>query len=135
MFIVGHGNEITKDKRDSKKAYYSSYFDQNKQKSSQIWKGIGSLVNIKASKSSSIKLFNENNNLVSDPKIISNVFDYFFSTIGPEIERKIPFVQGSFQDYFNKGDKNEKLLIKSTNSSFFLAPTVPGEIKKIFRAK
>ena len=69
-------------------------------KSSEIWKGIGSLVNIKASKSSSIKLLTENDNLVSDPRIISNVFNHYFSTIGPEIERKIPTVPGSFKDFF-----------------------------------
>ena len=43
-------NEITLDKRVGKKAYYTSYFERNKQKSSDIWKGISSLVNIKASR-------------------------------------------------------------------------------------
>ena len=41
-------NEITKDKRDSKKSYYSSYFEKNKFKSAEIWKGINSLVSIKS---------------------------------------------------------------------------------------
>ena len=92
-------NEITKDKRDSKKSYFHSYFEKNKLKSAEDWKGIRSLVNIKASKSSSIKLLNENNNLISDPKIISNVFNDYFSSIGPKIERKIPIVHGSFKEY------------------------------------
>ena len=61
-------NQITKDKRDSKKEYYNSYFEKNKHKSSEIWKGIRSLVNIKSTKSSNIKLLDENNNLVSGPK-------------------------------------------------------------------
>ena len=47
-------NEITKDKRDSKTAHYTSYFEKNKHKSSEIWKGIKALVNIKSSKSSNI---------------------------------------------------------------------------------
>ena len=75
-------NEVTKDKRDSKKSFYSSYFEKNKQKSSEIWKGIRSLVNIKASKCSSIKLLNKNN-LVTDPKIISNVFNDHFQPLVP----------------------------------------------------
>ena len=127
-------NEITNDKRNSKKSYYHSYFEKNKLKSSEIWKGISSVVNIKASKSLSIKLLNENHNLVSDPKIISNVFNNYFSTIGPEIERKIPTVPGSFKDYFNKRDKNGKFVINPSNCSFFLAPTVPGEIEKLIDA-
>ena len=48
-------NEITKLKRDNKKTYYISYFEKNKNKSSEIWKGIKSLVNIKSSKISNIK--------------------------------------------------------------------------------
>ena len=39
-------NEITQDKRNSKKSYYTEYFEKNKHKSSEIWKGIRSLVNI-----------------------------------------------------------------------------------------
>ena len=44
-------NEITIDKRVGKKTYYFEYFENNKLKSAEIWKGIRSLVNIKASKS------------------------------------------------------------------------------------
>ena len=124
-------NEITRDKRDSKMSYYSSYFEKNKEKSSEIWKGINSLVNIKSSKTSIIKLLDENNNFVSDSRKISHKFNHHFSTIGPDIERKIPTVPGSFKDYFNKKDVSGKLLINPSNSSFFLSPTVPGEVERI----
>ena len=120
-------NEITTDKRTNKKKYYTSYFEQNKLKSAEIWKGIRSLVNIKNSKSSTIKLVDENNNFVSDPKIISNVFNHYFSTIGPGIEQRIPNVPGNFRDYLNKIDMGE-YLINPANSLFFLAPTDPGEV-------
>ena len=98
-----------------------------------MWKGINSLVNIKSSKTSTIKLLDENNNLVSDPRKISHKFNHHFSTIGPDIERKIPTVPGSFKDYFNKKDVNGKLLINpsNSNSSFFLSPTVPGEVERM----
>ena len=59
------------------KSYHCSYFEKNKQRSSEIWEGIRSLVNIKVAKSSSIKLLNDNGNLVSDPKIILNVFNQY----------------------------------------------------------
>ena len=97
-------NEVTKDKRDSNKGYCTAFFQENQKKSSKIWEGIRSLVNIKATKSPSIKLLDENDNLVSDPKIISNLFHHYFATVGPEIERNIPFVPGSFKDYFSKKD-------------------------------
>ena len=127
-------NEITKDKCDSKKSYFHSYFEKNKLKSAEVWKGIRSIVNIKASKSFSIKLLNENNNLISDPKIISNVFNGYFSSIGPKIERKIPIVPGSFKEYFEIKDVSGKSLINPSNASFFLSPTVPAEIEKLIDA-
>ena len=123
-------NEITKDKRDSKKSYFHSYFEKNKLKSAEVWKGIRSLVNIKASKSFSIKLLNENNNLISDPKIISNVFNDYFSSIG----LKIPIVPGSFKEYFEIKDVSGKSLINPSNASFFLSPIVPAEIEKLIDA-
>ena len=127
-------NEITKDKRDSKKSYFHSYFEKNKLKSAEVWKGIRSLVNIKASKSFSIILLNENNNLISDPKIISNVFNDYFSSIGPKIERKIPIVSGSFKEYFEIKDVSGKSLINPSNASFFLSSIVPAEIEKLIDA-
>ena len=112
-------NEIIKDKRESKKSYYYSYLEKSKLKIVGNLEGISSLVDIKVTKSSSIKLLNENKNLVSNLKIIPNIFNHYFSTIGPEIERKILNVPGSFEDYFNKKDENWQLFINSSNSSFF----------------
>ena len=84
--------------------HISAYFDKNKYKSSEIWKGIGTLVNIKSSKSSRIKLLDGNNNLITHPKKISNTLNNHFSTIGSKSEQKIPFTPGNFKDYFNKKD-------------------------------
>ena len=52
-------NKITQEKRDSKKSHYAAYFEKNKNKASDISQGIRSLVNIKPTKASSIKLLNE----------------------------------------------------------------------------
>jgi len=123
-------NELTKIKRDSKKAYYTIYFENNRNKSSKIWKSIRDLVNLNPAKSSNINLMNSENNLITNPLKIANIFNDHFSTIGPKIEQKIPFTEGSFKDYFSKKDENGKLCISSPNS-LFLAPTVPAEIEKL----
>ena len=80
-----------------------------------------------------LNLLNENNNLISDPKIISNVFNDYFSSIGPKIERKIP-IPGSFKEYFEIKDVSGNSLINPSNASFFLSPTVPAEIEKLIDA-
>ena len=61
-------NEITSDKRISKTTYYTAYFERNKNKSYEVWKGIRTLVNLKTTKSSNIKLMDENSNLITDQK-------------------------------------------------------------------
>ena len=95
---------------------------------------IRSLINIKSSKSSNIKLLDINKNLISNPKKVSNIFNDHFSTIGSKIEQKIPFQQGNFKDYLNRKDSNNKLIINSENNSFFLFPTDPEEVKKLIDA-
>ena len=57
------------------------------------------------------KKLNENKNLVSNPKIISNIFNNYFSTIGHGIERKIPNVPGSFEDYLIKKRRTGSCLL------------------------
>ena len=113
---------------------YTSYFEKNKHKSTEIWKGINSLVSIKSSKSSNIKLLDENKNLISNLRKISNIFNNHFSTIGSKIEQKFPAQSGNFYDYFTKKDENGKLIINPDNNSFFLLPTDPCEVEIILNA-
>ena len=114
-------NKITQAKRNSKKSHYVSYFENNKMKSSDIWKGIRSLVNIKPSKTSNIKLMDANENLISDPRKIANIFNDHFATIGSNVQQKIPIEPGNFKDYLNKRDVNGTIYINPDGSSFFLS--------------
>ena len=56
-------NQITKEKRQSKKNHFAVQFEKNKTTISNVWKCIRSLVNLKPSKKSSIKLMDENQNI------------------------------------------------------------------------
>ena len=123
-------NQITKDKRRSKKAHNIAQFEKNKNSISTVWKSIRSLVNMKPGKSSSIKLM-DNNSIISDPKIIGNIFNDHFSTLGAKVQQKIPSVEGDFRNYFKKRDRNQKDIINPEGRTFFLSPTMPEEIEKI----
>ena len=73
-------NRVTEEKRQGKKAHYALLFEKSKSKARDIWKGIRSLVNIRAPKTSSIKLMGDGGDLISDPTKISNIFnDHFFN--------------------------------------------------------
>ena len=89
--------------------------------------------NKKPSKVSKIKLLDKNDNLISQPKKIANIFNDHFATNGSNIEQRIPHASGNFKDYFSKNDNNGNLLLNPTNS-FFLSPTVPAKVEKLIDA-
>ena len=124
-------NQITSDKRRGKKAHTIAKFERNKNSTSTVWKSIRSLVNMKPGKKSSIKLMDESNNLISDPKIIGNIFNDHFSTLGVKVQQKIPHEEGDFREYLKKRGRDDKAIINPNDHSFFLSPTIPDEIEKI----
>ena len=124
-------NQITADKRRGKKAHNIAQFEKNKNAISTVWKSIRSLVNMKPGKKSSIKLLDENDNIISDSKSIANIFNDHFSTLGAKVQQKIPLEQGDFRDYLKKKGKDNKVVINPDGHSFFLSPTLPDEIEKI----
>ena len=131
-------NQITSEKRDGKKKFQIAQFEKNKNKSADVWKNIRALVNIKPSKSTNIKLMDDDNNLISDPNTIGNIFNDHFSTLGTNVQAKIPQAQGSYRNYLTKRGKNANgeqnkgaLLINPNGCSFYLSATGPDEIQKI----
>ena len=73
----------------------------------------------------------DNQNIISDSKIISNTFNDHFSTLGAKVQQKIPPERGSYNDYLKKKSQNGKLIINPDGLTFFLSPTKPDEISKI----
>ena len=127
-------NQVTKDKRQSKKNHFAAQFEKNKNTISAVWKTIRSLVNLKPGKKSSIKLMDENQNIISDSKTIANIFNDHFSTLGAKVQQKIPKEEGSYNTYLEKRSSNGKLVINPDGVSFFLSPTKPDEISKIINS-
>ena len=82
---------------------------------SRIWKEIRSLVNVKPDKTSSIKILDENQNIISDSQKIANIFNDHYSTLGAKVQQKIPTQEGDFNFYLDKRDKNGKHYIKLVN--------------------
>ena len=56
-------NQVTSEKRASKSKFKTSQFEENKNKSSNAWKCIRSLVNIKSNKASNIKLMDKEDHI------------------------------------------------------------------------
>ena len=73
---------------------------------------------------------NENDELIIDPKKISNIFNDYFATLGTKVSNKIRPASGCYKDYLKKkGSDNLPLL--NPPYSFFLHPSIPAEIAMI----
>ena len=77
-------NEITNEKRASKRNFHTTQFEKNKSKSSKVWQDIRKLVNVKSVKTSSIKLMRDEN-IISDQTENANTFDTHFSKLGEKV--------------------------------------------------
>ena len=110
---------MTKLKRESKITYYNNFFEINKNKSSIIWKGIRSLVNIRSSSKKIISLIDENGSKIIIPQSISTHFNKYFASVGANIEKKIPKTNKNFRDYL--GDIH-------IDKAFFLTACSSNEI-------
>ena len=108
-------------KRDSK----VEFFDENKKKSSAIWKGIRTIVNLNNTSRKDIKLLNDKDKNVCDPTKIAELLNKDFASVRPNIDEKIPKSLKHFKEFMKK--------IK-VDKTFFLNATTPQEIFDIILA-
>jgi len=81
-------NDLTELKRNKKKEYYENYFEKYAKNSASIWKGIRSLVNLKATNRSDISILDSNGVSITDPVEIVNSFNKYFVNVGSNVEKK-----------------------------------------------
>ena len=84
------------------------YFNEFQQKANDIratWKIINTLLD-KNNNSLTINEFLVENKMVSDPKIIADGFNSYFTNIGPSLAKKIPCANKQFDDYFKFSNLN-----------------------------
>ena len=83
-------------KRDSNVEYYLRFFDDNIKKSSAIWQGIRSIVNINNTSRKDIKLLNDKGKNACDPTKIAEILNLYFVSVGHNIDKNIPNFLKSF---------------------------------------
>ena len=92
--------------RLSRKLHYSSKLDSNNGNLSKVWQTISELVKSKK------KCYPD----IEDPKEISNMFNEYFTNIGPKLASTVSTNSGHFTQYLpNKTDKS--LFFKPTNNN------------------
>merc|ERR1711881_831641 len=79
-------NRIVTLLRQSKKKYYSDYFEEHKQNMKKTWDGIRNLINVSKKSSININKIVHENKTFTDNKGIAKTLNNYFVNIGPSIE-------------------------------------------------
>ena len=99
-------NKIIELIRQSKQTCYPRYFEQNKKDSKTIWQGIHEI------NGSNVSAIISDDNTITNPIEIAQNFNNFFTSIGTNLQKKIPPTKKKFTDYLKKPN-SENLIIPS----------------------
>ena len=105
----------------SKKKYYTEYFTKHERNSKKIWEGIGSIIHKKSKKNFDDIFINENGNINTDQKQVSDKFNNYFTTIADNLVSKLGNTNNKYQDYLKNPNEH----------SFFLNEIEPDEVLTI----
>ena len=115
-------NKIIELIRQSKETYYQRYFDQNIKNSKTIRQGIHEIISSRKNKNSgNVPAITSDDNTITDPVEIAQNFNNFFTSIGTNLQKKIPPTKKNFTDY----------LKKQNSENFTIAPTTSDEISDL----
>ena len=109
--------------RMNKSKYYKTFFSEHKTNSKQTWDAERPLITIKTKSNKKITSLNINNQIETNPEIISDAFNKFFSTIAKDIDNKIISTNKTHKDYLNVSKVN----------SFFLTPVNHKELESLIK--
>ena len=116
-------NILTKLIRTSKKLHYSKVLNHAEGNLNSTWKVINELINKNKSQTRTDSL-NVNGKDITNPEDVSNEFNSYFTTIGPNLASKINCHNKHFSSY----------LSEPLNKTIFLNPTNQAEIIKIVKS-
>ena len=120
-------NKLNHTLRLAKRLYYEKKLQDVKSNTHATWKILNEVVNRKKSKPQVNTVFRSDNLEISDPIEVANRFSSYFSSIGPNLARKIQpppcshkdFLSGAFREsiFFNPTTKDEIITIAQSFAS------------------
>ena len=110
--------------RRSKAKYFDDYFHQNAKNIRKIWKGVKEIVSLKSSSTSKPISLRIDDIVTSNPEIVANSFNSYFSSVADKIRSKIPESNKHFTSFLKHPNLN----------SIFLSPVTPEEVQKIIHS-
>ena len=89
----------------------------------KTWDGIKSIININKKEKKDINCLKVDDQQATDPFVISNYFNKFFTTIAKKIESKIVQTDKKYSDFLDN----------PLEKTFFLTPTEPNEVQSLIK--
>ena len=123
LTYVAYRNRYNSVKRLAKHAYYSEKIQQFQHNSKKLWNFLKFVIGKENNKKLSTDSFVVNEEMISDPSLISNKFCNFFSNVGKKLAESIPKSKKNFVDFMEDPNPN----------SLFLAPTDEIEIERLIQ--
>ena len=111
-------NRIVSLCRLSKSNFFHKFFRDNQKNIGKIWEGVKSLISFRSSASPHLMCINVENNIVTDPLVVSDSFNNYFVSIADNIRKDIPFASKHFSSFLKNPVAN----------SIFLSPTDSIEV-------
>ena len=82
-------NRVVNEIRESKKNYHHNYFDENKSNMKMLWKGFKDIIHLKSQNRDTFSHLVDDDGLkITDPIIIANEFNGYFTKVAEEITKK-----------------------------------------------
>ena len=86
--------------KDSKQQHFTYFFKSNNNDIKKTWEGIKSIISAKnENNNDSLTSIIHEENFITDPLSIPNVFKNFFSTVAQKVQSKIKFSSKAFSDF------------------------------------
>ena len=119
QFYKKFANKLTKVKFAAKELYYQDKLETSKNNASEVWRIIKSLLSSSRSNTSLPHKLRRNNTFTTNPTLIANSFNDYFSGIGKTLADQLkPSSESEHTTY----------LIKRLHQSLFLTPTTLFEV-------
>ena len=98
-----YANKLTKAKFAATKLYHQDKLEISKNKTSKVWRIIKSLLSSSWSNISVAQKLRHNNTFTTNPTLIANTFDKYFSDIGKTLTNQLkPSSESEYTNYLTK---------------------------------
>ena len=114
--------------KQAKKKYYQDLFENNQTDLSKTWETIRSIVKVGRKSKRTLCSLKHSGVLLFNPVKIAEIFNFFFTNIGPNIAKRIPKGRKSPMTYLN--DEIVKIIKSFSNNKSAGPNSLPTPILK-----